>query len=367
MTAGYRLGHLRNNELLSALSALVQRGNQLTAELLAHLAELDQRRLHLELGFPSLFAYCTESLHLSEPAAGRRIAAARVCRRFPDVFALVARGELHLSALCALAPHLTSANAEELLRISKHKTRRQVDELIAARFPRPAVRAQIRRLPSRSEVGSSPLEIPEWPTPSPGARPAQARIEPISSERYGVHFTANVTLRRKLEQARALASHRLPNGDLASVVELALDALIEKERFSVGTRPRAVRHAQKSSSTQLRATFTTRTGGDIGARLSPGDSTRASTDARSRHIPSAAARAVYERDRGQCAFVSADGRRCSARHLLQLDHVTPWAKGGAATAENLRLLCRAHNQQHARAHFGSERVEAIVASARSAR
>ena len=73
--------------------ALVQAENELTSDLLAHLAELDERRLYVELGFPSLFAYCKESLGLSESSAGRRITAARVGRWFPGVFAAVARGE----------------------------------------------------------------------------------------------------------------------------------------------------------------------------------------------------------------------------------------------------------------------------------
>src|SRR5450432_4534911 len=115
----YELGSLGNGELLAELSALVARGNELTGDLLAHLAELDERRLHLELGHPSLFAYCTESLGLSEPAAGRRIAAARVCRRFPQAFERVARGELHLSALCALGPHLDASNASELFSVCR--------------------------------------------------------------------------------------------------------------------------------------------------------------------------------------------------------------------------------------------------------
>ncbi len=71
----------------------MQAENELTSDLLAHLAELDERRLYVELGFPSLFAYCKESLGLSESSAGRRITAARVGRRFPGVFAAVARGE----------------------------------------------------------------------------------------------------------------------------------------------------------------------------------------------------------------------------------------------------------------------------------
>jgi hypothetical protein len=76
MRERYRLGNLDDDELLGGLSALVARQNTLTADVLAHLAEVDERRLHLELGFPSLFAYCVESLGFSESAAGRRIAVA---------------------------------------------------------------------------------------------------------------------------------------------------------------------------------------------------------------------------------------------------------------------------------------------------
>ncbi|HEY5377243.1 MAG TPA: hypothetical protein VIK01_26370, partial [Polyangiaceae bacterium] len=82
------------------------------------------------------------ALGMSEGAAGRRVAAARICRRFPEAFALVARGDLHLSALCALAPHLATENASELFEACLHRTRQQVDELLAARFPKPNVREQ---------------------------------------------------------------------------------------------------------------------------------------------------------------------------------------------------------------------------------
>ena len=81
MSNRFGLLSVKNAELLAGLSQLVQQGNELTAEVLAHLAELEERRLHLQLGFPSLFAYCVEALRLSEGSAGRRVAAARVCRR----------------------------------------------------------------------------------------------------------------------------------------------------------------------------------------------------------------------------------------------------------------------------------------------
>src|SRR6478752_2487167 len=268
MNNQYRLGRLGNSELLAALSSLVRQSNELTAQVLAHLVELEERMLHLELGFASLFSYCVKTLGMSEGAAGRRVAAARVCRRFSAAFEHVARGQLHLCALCALAPHLTADNATELLDACRGRTRRQVEELLAVRFPRPDVREQIRRLPARTvavavveqaspvahavETSAAPLagsvetsgqisgpspasaanppSSPTGPVAAPAAQSSPAtmpdsrrrarELEPLSADRFGVHFTADAELRDLIERARALACHRLPNGDLASLMKL---------------------------------------------------------------------------------------------------------------------------------------------------
>ena len=382
---------MKNAELLAGLSQLVQRGNELTAEVLAYLAELEERRLHLQLGFPSLFAYCVEALGLSEGSAGRRVAAARVCRRFPEAFELVARGDLHLSALCGLAPHLDPQNATDLFIACCRKTRRQVDELLAARFPRPDVREQIRRLPTRAPVPAVAAH-PGTPTrnethddaaaeanaagqglqvipteaelggnhgsrtapPVVGPPPSRRRdLEALSADRFGVHFTADAELKELLERARALASHRLPKSDLSSLMRLVLTSFVKREearRFAVGRKPRRAKadagHARASSPRE------TPPGGVSG----PGK--------RSRHVPAAVRRAVYLRDHGQCSFASEDGRRCEARSLLELDHIEPWGKLGSAGVDNIRLRCRAHNQLHARECFGARHIEAKIAARR---
>jgi DNA-binding transcriptional ArsR family regulator len=269
----YQLGGLGNDELLAALPALVQRGNENTADVLAHLAELDERKLYLDLGYPSLFAYCIEVLGLCESAAGRRIAAARVCRRCPQAFALVARGELHLSALCAMNPHLNPENAAELFEACSNRTRRQVEEALAKRFPRPDVRDQIRRLPG----GSS--------------------LDPLSEDRYGVHFTVDGEFRELLEKARALTSHQLPSGDLAGLMKLGLQALVretEKKRFAVGRKP-AKAHPPGGSDS-LRDSRVD----DVEQAESSRHGRRSRRGQRSRHIPAAVARQIYLRDDGQC-------------------------------------------------------------------
>jgi hypothetical protein len=68
-------------------------------------------------------------------------------------------------------------------------------------------------------------------------------------------------------------------------------------------------------------------------------------------------RYVWERDGGRCAFVSADGHRCDSTRRLEIDHVRPVAMGGETKPENLRLLCRAHNQYEAERLLGKDRVQ----------
>ena len=71
-----------------------------------------------------------------------------------------------------------------------------------------------------------------------------------------------------------------------------------------------------------------------------------------RAIPAAVKRQVWERDQGRCSYVDRDsGRRCGSRYLLQVDHVFPYALGGSAEPDNLRLLCAAHHR-HRHRHAG---------------
>ncbi len=392
----YRLAGLKDDELLVALSAIVGKGNQMTADLLAHLAELDERQLYAELGFPSLWTYCVESLGLCESSAGRRIAAARVCRKFPEGFALVATGDLHISALCSLKPHVNPQNATELFTLCRGKSARWVDELLAARFPKPDVRDSIRRLPmqravaSASDVGSSakgaPIledtttqHSPESPlggardslfsspahsqaarSPGPPPRVAAGRIEPLSADRFGVHFTADAEFRELLERVRGLAGHRLPSGDLKTLMQRGLEAYereLEKERFAVGRKPRTTKRAAAQPNPMTSTPTRTPT---------PTSSAPARPLKRGRHVPAAVVREVYRRDGRQCTFVSKDGRRCGSRRFLELDHVLPWAVGGEPTAENLQVRCAAHNRHAAGRYFGKGYMRA-AASKRSRR
>ena len=355
MSNRYRLVGLRDEQVLRGVSHAVAQVNALTADILAHLVEVDSRMLYAELGFPSLFSYCVKSLRLSEGAAGRRCAAARVCRRFPEAFELVAKGELHLSALCALSKRIEPDNAAELFEACRGRSRRRIDEILAARFPTADAKETIHRL---------------------------REIEPTSADRYKVQFTADAKLRELIERACALGPDCSPQGQLARVITRGLELFVaqqEKGRFAVGRKPRKARVEVSTKAHADNATPSTTTDTPPGnttpgptTGTPPGSTPRATTGTppgtagRRLAIKAAVRRVVHERDQGRCAWVAQDGVRCSDCARLEFDHVEPWAVGSADDAANLRLLCPTHNRLHARHCFGAVHIAAKVAARRAA-
>ena len=124
----FAFSHLTDEQLLTEVDSLVARERQTTARLIASLAELESRGLHLRDGCPSLFAYCTQRLHLSEAEAYSRIGAARTARKWPLVLERLADGSITLTTVNLLAAHLTSDNHRALLDAARHKGRREVEQ-----------------------------------------------------------------------------------------------------------------------------------------------------------------------------------------------------------------------------------------------
>ena len=370
---------LSDEGLLSRLAALLKQSRRVEAELVAHIAEVDRRRLYARQAFPSMFAYCTHALHLSETEAYLRITVARASRDHPMLLEMLADGRLHLSAIARLAPHLTEANREAVLGRAVHRSKREIEELVAGLAPRADVSASIRKLPERREASElssaaprdpggpatpsprelcpdrvvsrnsvlsekdSPLaqisaQVPPdrgfGPVPQPKAdkvaeSPAPPPIhpavpEPLAPGRYKVQFAASAGLRDKLERLQPLMRTSVPNGDLAAIIESAVTEKIERleaRRFAKTQAPRR--------------------------NLAETD-----TSASSRHIPAAVRRAVHRRDGGLCRFVDEQGRRCRERQRLEFHHLVPYGCGGDHSPTNVRLMCPTHNRFLAEQDYG---------------
>jgi hypothetical protein len=323
----YVLTNVTDEKLLADLAALVSSDRQTTAMLIAHIAEVDARELFKPAACASMHAYCTRVLHLSADAAFTRIRAARAGREFPQIFDAIADGRVHLTGVVLLAPHLRGDNADQLIAEATHKSKLEIEVLVARLAPRPDVPTKITpivrpmELPSSFELAPAPVEMP--------VAQRMPRVTALAPERFALQTTISQATREKLEAAKALMSHRNPSDELAVVLDAALDALIEKlekQKYAVTDRPRVAK-----------------------ARPENADPT---------YVPADVRRAVYERDQGQCTFESADGTRCTERRFLELDHVTMVCRGGQPTVDGLRLRCKPHNQHAAEEALGKDFMRA---------
>lgn len=339
---------LSDADLLRRVTVLARRDRHVTVELIAHLAELDRRKLYRELGYGSLFSYCTEALGLSEHATFNRIEAARASRSYPAILDRLADGGANLSTVRLLVPHFTPENHERLLAEAHGRSKREVELIVARLAPRPDVVASVRKLPTPAAMAAAPIgsaapaaspidstkaapgiagastTTAGRPTPfAPLAPPPAQRpvIKPLSPDRYRIQFTVSREAQERLRRVQDLLRREIPDGDPGAIFERALTLLLEdlaRKMLAATTTPRA------SSG-----------GGQ-----------------RSRHIPAAVKRKVWIRDHGQCAFVSRSGRGCRERTFLEFHHVRPYALGGETTVENVSLRCREHNAHEAERVFG---------------
>jgi hypothetical protein len=147
------LEQLDDGALLEKLRELLHEDHAIEAELLAHLGEVDHRRLYRERAHSSMFRFCVDELFLSESVAYKRITVARVTRTYPMLLGKVARGELHLTGLCLLAPHLTAENVEELTRAATHQSKR-----IDCRFEEQKARCDVASSLSQKEESGPTLD-----------------------------------------------------------------------------------------------------------------------------------------------------------------------------------------------------------------
>lgn len=322
MTSRWNLRYCDDESLIDGLHRLVRSERHTLSDVLAHVAEVDARKLYAERAYSSMLQYCVERLGYSEGAARHRIRAARLARRFPVIFDDVAAGRFHLAGLNALARHLTDANHVELLKAAAGCTRAEIEELVAARSPVSDEFALIMRSsppvpdPERALFESGADHVDSLPGSSSDTRSTpqlrSAMVSPMSADSFAVAFTIDRAARERLDEARALLGHAVRDGDLGAIFSRGLEALVaqlRKRTYAETDAPRTVRPTR------------------------PG----------SRHVPAAVRRAVAQRDERQCTFVAEDGRRCTETARLEFHHEHPFGRGGESTNDNIRLLCSTHN------------------------
>ena len=338
---------LSDRELLAQTGNLARVERHLQGAIIDHLAEIEARSLFLRRGFASLFEYAVRELGYSDAAAGRRIAAMRLCADNPQTRERLRDGSLSLSAAAELQ-WAFDRQRRRVPPVAATATRRA--DTPRADTPQAATTPAVAALPTEPPLvldavgrqklveeaaGKSTRQVKRMLADlDPELAAAADRVRPLGNGRYELKALIDAECQRGLEQLAGLLSHVDPRMTVGQLVgRLVREALDRhdpsRRRPRTGSRP------------AVSATSTAQTRPGCDGHAAPAPKSRAS----GRAIPAAVKREVWQRDGGRCRYVDPHtGRRCTSRHLLQIDHVLPYTLGGGSDPGNLRLLCHAHHR-----------------------
>ena len=303
-----QLNNLSSQELFTSLKSMRATECSVIAEIVRYLAEVDTRQLYRDLGYSSLFTFCTGALKYSEGAAQRRIVAARCLKENQEVYELLKTGQISLCSLSQVARVITPQNKTEVLTLAVGLPKEEAQRL-AAKYA-PATQAK------RETIRAKKVVVDTVATPESTATVA---VAPITEERFSISLEVDGETMQLINDAKRYSG------------EVKLSALLKVvfKEFTERKKPKEV-----SSSKPVTAPIKN-----------------------TRYIPMAVKDTVRIRDKEQCTFIAADGTRCCEKIGLEFDHETPFSCGGTATVENLRLTCKAHNRLYAEQVFGREFIQ----------
>jgi hypothetical protein len=370
------------------------------AALIAHLAEIAERKAHLELGYKDLFDYGVRRLGLSEGSVYLRLQVAGASRRVPELLQALAENRLSLSTAGLLAPYISEANAARLLRDCERRSRREVERYVAAFKSRPAFEPSIRkRSPTsgageRAKAGSHespedrtgdgvtraggpsdpPAPAREMPPAPQAPAPGPSVVQPAAPDLFNVRFSASGEFRAKLLRLAEVLGIERPERHLAEVFERALDLALDQKDPERKSARRARREAARagasprsSEAESAGASASERTEVEpapCAAETADRHPPTPATSTRSRYLSAPLRERVLARAGYRCEHRGPDGRRCPQRTGLQIDHRRALARGGSHEESNLRALCSAHNLFWAEKEFGREFIASKVAGRR---
>ena len=383
----FTIKQLSNKELLSQTKLLVQKERSIHIQVLRHLAEIDSRKLFFKQGFFSLFDYAVRELGYSEGAAYRRIKAMKLCRELPETANRLQSGRLSLSAASQLQVFFEKQNkkikeeAKKALplksaegRVSVNEAKEQKksgEEQILIKTPGKEVLQKEetgkhlkmeesfqnedlnRTLPLSQEEKENLVKKVEGcstratekllsETDPSLSLLKREKVRFLGKGKVEIKIVIDEKCHKELEELKNLLSHRNPKlsyGELISI--LSKEALKKHDPRRKNTRQRKEEKIQKNPSVKKQECKDK--SAELAVTFAP--KPRHQIKKISRSIPSHLRKYIWERDQGQCSYVHHETkRRCASRHLLQIDHIQPFALGGRTEKKNLRLLCAGHNQ-----------------------
>ncbi len=352
--------NLSDHDLEAATLHQAKSEQSATLKLLEYLSELDARELYAKRGYSSLFVYVRDVLHYSESQASERINSMRLMRKVPEVKEALADKKLNLTNAAKIASFarqekLSVKDTARVVAECAGKSTREVESLLLAQSSAPA-----------------------------GAKPET--LKPVSVERSRLSVDLDQEMLQHIETIKKHSAN--PHLTIGDILKIALKNEAHRLEKRLTVKPPARETCVKNSTVPHKANESgsgekkeSANNGDsepaltrdvsllnaVAKPASPSKNHSSQKDLasdlpqcepkkhRSRYIPKALKVAVRERAHHCCEYVDPEsGKRCGAVKYLQLDHITPFAKGGTHTLDNLQILCARHNQLRVPQHLRPE-------------
>lgn len=365
-------------EFNSEFTQLVRQERGITREVVEMISFCMKKKFYAELGYSSVMGWLVKNHGYPKNSAYRRIEAAKLVTSVPSAIEKLEAGKVNLSTLATLQSAIRREEArtsvkiepkrrEELFSMIENKTEEQTERLVAIEFP---------------EIIKDKIES----------------VKPVSATETRMNLIFDAEEMAILERVREITGHSHFNASWSELVIVMAKEFV-KQKDPVQKAERSIMRAEaklsklarreealdgKVERVQLAKDSTDKREGrvgqgghvkDAGAEHLPNDEStqRKGTGAVPSSSEVAAAAdvspqlraAIIYRDDSRCTFVDqVTKRRCDCRTQLEVDHIVLRAFGGTSDPENLRTLCRAHNQFAAEIELGADFVRKQMNSKR---
>jgi len=312
----------KNTEaLLTKIKLLVGKEKLLIRKVLECLEEIENKKIFLEKGYSSMYAFCTEYLEYSPQEAMTRIQAMRLARQNPIVKDKIESGEISLSVAAKVQSHIAREN----------KLRWDLYESPIAKEEAQSIINKTTGLSVRDSEKVLFTIFPHHESRLPD------KVKSVSATQIRLEINLDQKTYEKLIKIKALRSHNHPEGQWNNILEdMCLLALSKWDpEVKILTSKKKIDPMPHGTSMVKQM-----------QKLKPPTPLK-------RNIPTKIRKYVWIRDQGKCQFIDPLTKKmCGERFGAQIDHVLPWALGGEHSIENLRVLCWGHNQHRAKKTFG---------------
>lgn len=251
-------------------------------QVLEALIEVEDNRVWEKKGYPSLHVYCVEALRLTDAQAYFFTGVARKSKEVPELRELVSSGSIHITNARRIVPVLTQENKTELLTKARELSYRALE---------------------RELIKTHPEKV------------TKERIRPVTETRLEMKVFISPEIEKNLKRMQDVLSQKLKK-------PCSMEGVLEFMASECLKRHDPIKKAQRSKPAL------------VARQTSP----------QGRAIPAAVTHEVVKRDHGQCTFILPSGKRCPSMRWVDRHHITPWARGGGHSAENLTTLCAAHHR-----------------------